>query len=453
MSSPRVGTRLFAVSISAALFLSGGCVSLGTDAATPAAPAPEVSCESNWPVAKGSKPENAVDGDWRSVWRVKRGKGSDGPCEITLDLGKTEKIYGFVYMPPPYSASGRILEYRAYVGGGDGTWTEASSGKFSSRVSRFWPDVREKMAKTIFDNPVEGRYLKLAAISTVDKKNSTIAVAELRPILDPGNYPWKDETLARLKGTRMAPSIHLWYKTPRDSKAYHVETVVKESCPGSYFMAIGFRGGYFGIQELNNGKKRVLFSVWDVHKGNNPNAVPKDIRVKALFQGKGVTIRRFGGEGTGGQSFFPYDWKIGERCKFMVEVAPDGDGRSAYTAYFYLNKEKRWKKVATFSTLAKNASLRGFYSFVEDFKRDFKSFHQNREAWFLNPWALGKDGEWRALDSAKFSRDGNPNLNIDAGPVGNGFFLKSGDVENKTVKLGRTINIEIKGPKPGVIHE
>jgi len=461
--------RLAAMASSiAVLSFPTGCAALGdgeaapaedattTAAAAPAAPAPKISCDSNWPSLGKSKPAYAIDGDWRSVWRAKRNKrgvDKNAPCGLTVDLGEEKRIFGFVYMPPPYSAAGRIAEYRVDVGDGS-SWTEAAAGLFPSRVSRFWPDAKEKMSKILFDEPVEGRFLKLVALSTLDGKNNVVAAAEFRPILDSNDYPWKDETLARLKGTRMAPSIHLWYKTPRVSKAYYVEIAVKRSTPGSYFMAIGFKGGYFGIQELGNGKKRVLFSVWDVHKGNDPNAVPDDVRVKPLFKGKGVTVRRFGGEGTGGQSFFPYDWKIGERCAFMVEVGRDGPGRAAYTAYFRLNGDNRWKKVATFSRLSKDASLRGFYSFVEDFKRDFKSFDKIREACFLNPWALGADGKWRPLKSARFRRDGNPNLNIDAGPVKGGFFLKSGDgTRNETVKLGGTISTDGFGRPPRVVRE
>jgi hypothetical protein len=56
------------------------------------------------------------------------------------------------------------------------------------------------------------------------------------------------------------------------------------------------------------------------------------------------------------------------------------------------------------------------------------------------------------LKSARFRRDGNPNLNIDAGPVKGGFFLKSGDgTRNETVKLGGTISTDGFGRPPRLI--
>ena len=82
-------------------------------------------------------------------------------------------------------------------------------------------------------------------------------------------------------------------------------------------MAAGFRHGYFGIQEQANGRKVVIFSVWDPTKGNNSNAVPEEQRVEVLFKADDVVARRFGGEGTGAQSFFEYPWKIGETCRFL----------------------------------------------------------------------------------------------------------------------------------------
>jgi hypothetical protein len=77
------------------------------------------------------------------------------------------------------------------------------------------------------------------------------------------------------------------------------EMAVKQSTTGSYFMACGWGGGYFGIQELGNGKKVAIFSVWDPTSGDDPKAVAPGERVECLFEGEGVRIKRFGGEGTG----------------------------------------------------------------------------------------------------------------------------------------------------------
>ena len=59
-----------------------------------------------------------------------------------------------------------------------------------------------------------------------------------------------------------ARSVHLWHPAPDAEWAYG-EVTVEKSVPGSYFATIGFSCGYCGIQELINGKKVAIFSVWD----------------------------------------------------------------------------------------------------------------------------------------------------------------------------------------------
>ena len=164
---------------------------------------------------------------------------------------------------------------------------------------------------------------------------------------------------------------------------YYNEVTVEQSQPGSYFCACGFSHGYFGIQELVDGKKVVLFSVWDPPGSDgekqDPNAVEAAHRVEVLSQGEGVRVKRFGGEGTGGQSFLDFQWEKGRACKFLVRATPEGD-KTTYAAWFLGQGEQAgrrpapaWKHLATFRTAARGESLRGLYSFVEDFRRDGKS--------------------------------------------------------------------------------
>jgi len=60
--------------------------------------------------------------------------------------------------------------------------------------------------------------------------------------------------------------------------------------------------------------------VWDPGGQNNQASVPTERRVESLYSAKDVRVRRFGGEGTGAQSFFTYGWKIGQTYKFMVQA-------------------------------------------------------------------------------------------------------------------------------------
>ena len=61
---------------------------------------------------------------------------------------------------------------------------------------------------------------------------------------------------------RGARSVHAWHNAP-DAEWMYGEIKVEESVPGSYFSVIGFKCGYFGIQELLDGSKVAIFSIWD----------------------------------------------------------------------------------------------------------------------------------------------------------------------------------------------
>ena len=82
-----------------------------------------------------------------------------------------------------------------------------------------------------------------------------------------------------------------------------------EDVVGSYFMANGFAEGYFGIQVNSSSERRILFSVWSPYKTNNPREIPEDQRIRLLKKGEQVHAGKFGGEGSGGQSYRKYLWK------------------------------------------------------------------------------------------------------------------------------------------------
>jgi hypothetical protein len=242
----------------------------------------------------------------------------------------------------------------------------------------------------------------------------------------------------KLKGIACR-SVHLGYPAP-EGVAFYMEMNVEKSADGTYFMAAGWSKGYFGIQELANGKKLVLFSVWDPTAGNDPKNVDETKRVKMLHKDNAVRVQRFGGEGTGGQSFFDYEWKIGETYQFFVTAKPDGENRTAYSGYFLVPEKKEWKHLVTFSTITNGTMLKGYYSFVEDFRRNKLSTTKERRASFGNGWVKTEKGDWIPLDKARFTADANPVLNVDAGATAGRFFLATGgDIENKTTKLRDTI--------------
>lgn len=242
-------------------------------------------------------------------------------------------------------------------------------------------------------------------------------------------------------------SVHLAYDAPESADFYN-EITVQESATGTYFCVCGFNMGYFGIQELADGKKVVLFSVWDPGDQNDPNSVADDHRVRVLKQGQNVRVGRFGNEGTGAQSFYQLDWKPGETYRFLVKARPDGV-RTAFAAYVYLPEDQQWKHLATFSTLASGSLIKGHYAFVEDFQRNKISATQARRALFGPGWVRTPVGPWVSLDSARFTADSNPATNIDASAQGQHFSLATGgDTKNQGTPLRQSMKNEAAGGNP-----
>jgi hypothetical protein len=234
-------------------------------------------------------------------------------------------------------------------------------------------------------------------------------------------------------------SVHLKFPAP-EGTAFSNEITIDESSEGTYFCVCGFNQGYFGLQELANGKKVVIFSIWDPGRQDDPNSVAEDRRVKLVSKDDAVRIGRFGNEGTGGQSFLDYDWKPGATYKFLVTAKIEGD-RTAFAAYFSSPEAKAWRHLVTFSTLAGGKRLGGYYAFIEDFRRNRISATRERRARFGEGWVWGADGRWVALTRARFTADRNPAENIDAGVAGDRFFLATGGkTENTHVHLGQEID-------------
>lgn len=224
-----------------------------------------------------------------------------------------------------------------------------------------------------------------------------------------------DESLAG----KACRSVHLGYKLPAGD-AFYAEVTPTLSAPGTYFSVLGFNHGYFGIQQLDEKKKVLIFSIWEPGDQNNQAEVPADKRVKLISQGKEVRIGRFGNEGTGGQSFLDYDWKLDSTYRFVVysQKDPDDAGRTRFAAYFFHPEQKAWAHIATFSTLTgskpQDSLLGGYYSFVEDFRRNKISATQARAAKYGHVWVRDAAGKWHTPAAARFTGDGNPAKNVAA---------------------------------------
>ena len=241
---------------------------------------------------------------------------------------------------------------------------------------------------------------------------------------------------------RRGPSVHLGYALPagEDIEWFYNELVVPEEgdIPSSYYMACGFGQGYFGMQNNTPHKRRVLFSVWSPYETDNAAEIPDSLRVVLLKKGADVKVQDFGNEGSGGQSFMHYDWKAGERCRFLMGVRPDKKGNTVYTAYFYDNNKGKWSLVASFRRPKITTWYTNAHSFLENFNPVMG--YINRKAYYSNQWARTTDGRWIPVTKARFTCDatGHQEMRLDytGGSDGEKFFLSMGGFFDEYTKSG-----------------
>lgn len=249
-----------------------------------------------------------------------------------------------------------------------------------------------------------------------------------------------------------ARSVHLRYAGSDVSAMYNEVTAI-ESALGTYFMAVGFAGGYIGMQERVDGSKIAIFSVWN-------NKVNDVVHTTTVVRASSATVA-FPPEGGSGQSIrVALDWQVGEKVAFAVTAEPDGAGTN-FTGYFRrcsgLGTNPEWFFMATFHRPATGgARMSHLYSFVEDFRRNGaeegvaaadRSPYHHHVANFSNPWIRDADGTWTHVAEAEFAafsgEPRNPLLNIDGVLVPGGeicFQLATGGWWVQRTALGATLH-------------
>lgn len=258
---------------------------------------------------------------------------------------------------------------------------------------------------------------------------------------------------------RRGPSVHLAYKLPAgDTEWFYNEvTVPKEGeTMHSYYMAAGFGEGYFGMQYNSPTERRVLFSVWSPFDTQNPKDIPDSHKIKLLRKGKDVHIGEFGNEGSGGQSYLCYPWKAGRTYKFLMQVHPDNQGNTIYTAYFYAPEEKAWRLIASFQRPLTNTWYTHAHSFLENFNPE--QGYLSRKVMFGNQWARSKDGKWTRITDATFTHDATANAGVRLDYQGgetkdNRFYLMMGGFFNESVSMGTQFHCEPTGQAPEIDWE
>lgn len=257
---------------------------------------------------------------------------------------------------------------------------------------------------------------------------------------------------------RNAASVHLKYPTEDSAKVigFYNELMVPEGNDPlySYYMACGFKRGYFGMQVNSLTERRIIFSVWDAgNEAIDPKKVPDSNKVKLLGKGDGVITNEFGNEGTGGHSHFVYPWKAGEKYQFLVTALTDSAKSSTiYSGYFFMPETGRWKLIASFSAPKDGNFLQNLYSFSENFWG--VNGQLERKVYMGNQWIQKANGRWEEILTSKFSYDatGRAGHRIDygAGVEGKQFYLSHGGFKPSNISYGNTIFRQASGIRPQV---
>jgi len=255
---------------------------------------------------------------------------------------------------------------------------------------------------------------------------------------------------------RRGPSVHLNYDSRGidDIEWFYSEITVPagNDVIGSYFMANGFSGGYFGFQVNSENERRILFSVWSPFSTDDPKAIPADQRIRLLKKGKDVHAGEFGSEGSGGQSYMKYPWKAGNTYGFLLRGVPGADSTTVYTAWFFAPEKNQWMLIASFKRPKTKSWLKGLHSFLENFEPE--TGNKTRMAYYSNQWACDSKGQWHELCSMKFTGDMTARKNFRkdyaGGADGDRFFLKNCGFFDESTPLDKSFDRRFSGRKPAI---
>ncbi|TKC13169.1 DUF5077 domain-containing protein [Pedobacter polaris] len=251
---------------------------------------------------------------------------------------------------------------------------------------------------------------------------------------DPANYYW----------SRRGPSVHLNYTAQPNTEWFYNEITVPagEDKIGSYYMANGFDGGYFGMQVKSATERWMIFSVWNPSNGTTT----------WTRKGPGVVATTFAGEGEGGKSYLVFNWLAGNTYKFLTQGKPDGLGNTIFSSWFYAPELGVWKFMATWKRPNTNSYLTALHSFLENF--DVNKGYLGRKAEYGNQWLRNAAGTWTEITSATYTVDptgGNQQRMDFAGGLSSGkFYLQNGGFFANYVAANQTFNRTPIGTAPTV---
>jgi len=300
--------------------------------------------------------------------------------------------------------------------------------------------------------------IKLVGLSKSGKEYASVSDLILSgPALSKGAAYVKNNQGNYYYWGHRGPSVHLNYKLPDETKNSaewfynEVRVPVGNDVLGSYFMADGFTGGYFGMQVNSPTERHILFSIWSPFTTDDPKKIPDSLKIVLLKKGNTVHAGEFGSEGSGGQSYMNYPWIAGKTYAFLIHAQADSVAKTTiFTAYFKEAGKADWQLIASFKRPKSGYYLKGLYSFLENFEPDGGNI--TRKVFFGNQWIKDASGKWYPVNNAQFTGDATANINYRkdySGGVNNDlFYLRNCGFFNDftTLKINLTKQQSIKQP-------
>lgn len=258
--------------------------------------------------------------------------------------------------------------------------------------------------------------------------------------IDLGAQPSQPPHASANQNPKAACTVNLVYDAGQ-SDIYYIEMRIDETADNSSFMPCGWENGYFGLQQYNGEDKRAFnFSVWNGALDPADATTVPDTRVEVLYSDPKTIVKPIAGKGGGMQCMREFHWQVGENIRFAMQAQLQTN-KTAYTAWLFDPAAKKWERIATFRAI-NGRWLRGFYSFIEDFHRDFESAKQTRRARFGNIWYHQDRGTYNPIRRAMFTISAlgvEARSAVNAGEFEGGFFLATGGNVHKTQKVGGSI--------------
>lgn len=253
---------------------------------------------------------------------------------------------------------------------------------------------------------------------------------------------------------RRGPSVHLSYQLPpkKNFEWFYNEVTIPKGRDeiGSYYMANGFKEGYFGIQVNSQEERRILFSVWSPFSTDDPKSIPDSLKIVLLNKGKNVYTGEFGNEGSGGQSYLRFNWKADVTYKFLTHIKPNSDSSTVFTSYFFDTESGKWLLIASFKRPKTKTWFTQPHSFLENFEPERGALI--RKGLYNNQWACDTEGVWMELTKAKFTNDATARkkarMDFTGGVENNQFFLSNCGFFSHFTVLNTPFERQATGKKP-----